>query len=91
MVRKDKSNKDKKKVKVGKLKVNKETVQDLSDEEIRKIKGGAEQSLYAACTMNCPTEYAGCTERVRVDCLGQPGPKDPPPQSGWCGTDAGCK
>lgn len=90
MVKKDKNKKDKSKVKIDKLNVNRETVQDLTDEEIGKIKGGAEQSLYAACTMNCPTEYAGCTERLPVDCLGR-GPKDPPPQSGWCGSNDGCK
>jgi|GEM_PF-3587154 len=89
MVKKDK---DKRKVKIDKLKVNRETVQDLSDEEISKIKGGAGQSIYGPCTqLNCPTEYANCTLSPRADCLGQPGPKDPPPQSGWCGTDAGCK
>lgn len=92
MVKKDENKKDKSKVKIDKLQVNRETVHDLTDEEIGKIRGGAEQSLYGACTANlCPTEYAGCTQRVRVDCLGQPGPKDPPPQSGWCGSNDGCK
>ena len=90
MVKKDKGKKSK--VKIDKLKVNRETVQDLTDKEIRKIKGGAGQSLVAACTDNlCPTEYAGCTERQPVDCLGQPGPKDKPaPVSNWCQSN-GCK
>lgn len=83
MVIKDK---DQGKVKVDPLKINTETVQDLTEDETSQIKGGLlQQSLYGACTGNCPTEYVGCTERVGADCVGQPGPKDPQPLSNWCG------
>lgn len=40
MVMKPKSGTKKSKVKVGKLKVNKETVQDLTDSDAKKVKGG---------------------------------------------------
>lgn len=85
MVSKDK---DRGKVKVDPLKINTETVQDLTEDETGKVRGGflGGQSIYGACTqLNCPTEYANCTVSPRADCLGQPGPKDPPPQdSNWC-------
>lgn len=40
MVMKPKSGTKKSKVKVGKLNVNKETVQDLTDSDAKKVKGG---------------------------------------------------
>lgn len=42
-------------VKVGKLKLNRETVKDLADSEARRVKGGA------AKTRECVVETVVCT------------------------------
>ncbi len=47
----------KKKIKVGKLKVSRETVKDLTTEERKKVKGG----VLALKPKTAPTGTAGCT------------------------------
>ena len=67
MVNKPKSveNEQKKgRVKVGKLKLNKETVKDLTDSEKKQIKGGRGEftiSIIPTClpTKDCPTKDCG--------------------------------
>lgn len=52
---------EKSKVKIDKLEVNKETVQDLTDEEAEKIKGGATFSIFAVCEKKpSPYNSNGC-------------------------------
>lgn len=51
---------EKTKVKIDKLEVNKETVQDLTDEETQKIKGGA-LSIIGVCEAKpSPYNSNGC-------------------------------
>jgi len=40
-------------VKVGKLKINKETVKDLSEHEVKEIKGGMVPTLMASRGQKC--------------------------------------
>ncbi len=49
-------------VKVGKLKLNKETVKDLTDSEAKKIKGGAA----ARTTCSIAESMIGCATTVRI-------------------------
>ena len=61
MVTKSRSVKSKKKatVKVGKLKVNKETVKHLTDAERKKVKGGLRprQASAVSCAPTCDGTY----------------------------------
>ena len=59
MVTKTKAGQKKGKVKVGKLKLNKETVKDLSAGEQEKVKGGRLPTT--TLTNTCYTEAANCT------------------------------
>jgi hypothetical protein len=62
MVTKNKTGEKRGKVKVGKLKLNKETVKDLSAEEQKKVKGGLGTltcSTVCFCSLNCTK---ACTE-----------------------------
>ena len=40
-------------VKVGKLKINKETIKDLSDSDVKEIKGGMVPTLMASRGQKC--------------------------------------
>lgn len=57
MVTKTKTGKKKGKVKVGKLKVNKETVKDLTGNQQKEIRGGAR--TYPK-TLLCPSKFPAC-------------------------------
>ncbi len=53
--------KQKGKTKVGKLKLNKETVKDLSAEEKKKVKGGLGPTLTCGgCSITCGTVCYKC-------------------------------
>lgn len=45
----------KKQVKVGKLKLNKETLKDLTVEDAKKVKGGAAGTILPWKSAKCPT------------------------------------
>lgn len=56
--KKDRASADKSRVKVGKLQVNKEIVEDLTDKQAEQIKGGAVPaggSKRHCITKDCPT------------------------------------
>ncbi len=54
MVTKKKVAQKKGRVKVGMLKLNKETVKDLSNKEAKKVKGGVARALTRANETGCP-------------------------------------
>lgn len=86
MIKKDKN---KGKVKIDPLKINTETIQDLTDADAQKVRGGFGilGPTDAECSNDCrPVSL----NPVNPNCDYGPGPKDPPPQSGWCGSDKGC-
>ena len=80
MVKKDSA---KSKVKVEELAINKETVQDLTDAQASKVKGG-NASHGEECSRPC-TDSRGTFCPVKTD--GCPGTKDPVTDQGpsnWC-------
>ncbi len=60
-------------IKVGKLKLNKETIKDLSGSEGKRIKGGLVITVHYLCV---PVQTVGCITAVGPTCqtcVGQPG------------------
>ena len=60
MVTKTKTGQKKGKVKVGNLKLNKETVKDLSAGEQEKVKGGIVPNITPKCSITCPSVCVKC-------------------------------
>ena len=58
MVTKSKAGKESSRIKVGKLKVNKETVKDLTTAELKQVKGGW---IRPPITWTCPQPSGACT------------------------------
>lgn len=86
MIKKDKN---KEKVKINPLKINSETIQDLTEADARKVKGGFGNlgPTDTDCSNACrPLSL----NPVNPNCDYGPGPKDPLPQSDWCGSVKGC-
>lgn len=63
---------EKTKIKIDRLEVNKETVQDLTDEEADKIKGGNTFTLFYCQTEPSPYNSNGCgqnfSNRIQQTC-----------------------
>ena len=79
MVSKNKTGEKKGKVKVGKLRLNRETVKDLTAREEKQIKGGLAITVHYQCvrlqTVGCPTQVirtcstcpdAGCADKKQA-------------------------
>jgi hypothetical protein len=91
MVKKDKGKKSKSKVKVDKLKVNRETIQDLTDADARKVRGGfgvlGGHNTETICSDACQRiSY----EPASPDCSTEQCKTVVPQQSDWCGSVKGC-
>ena len=68
MVAKKKQNSSGKrdKKKVSQLKLNKETVKDLTDGELNKVQGGAAVGTGASCSDPCPATKLLCPHKTTV-------------------------
>jgi hypothetical protein len=62
----DNDSENKGKVKVGNLRLNKETVKDLTDSESKQIKGGAIAISAARCSDPCPATKLLCPHATTV-------------------------
>jgi hypothetical protein len=65
MVTKRKTGEKKGKVKVGKLRLNKETVKDLTGGEQKQIKGGLVITVHYLCV---PVQTVGCNTVLQPSC-----------------------
>ena len=65
MVTKRKPEQKQGKVKVGKLKLNKETIKDLTASEVKRIKGGLVVTVHYLCV---PIQTVGCPTAVGPSC-----------------------
>jgi len=64
--KKQDSSEKRSKKKVSDLKLNKETVKDLTDSELKKVQGGRGAATAASCSNPCPATVLLCPHKTTV-------------------------